>query len=130
MSFIIILLMKTKKDNLILEGVVASSSQGNVQGEVFFYNGRKELPQNGGNYILVTKYALPEIADVILGNDCFSGLISDNGGVLSHLAVVSREVSMPFITATNRALDVLNEGDVVKMDASSYLGGKGAIYKK
>jgi rifampicin phosphotransferase len=50
-----------------------------------------------------------------------AGLIADIGGVMSHTAVVARELSIPCVVNTKIAMHVLKNGDRVRMDGSSGL---------
>lgn len=50
-----------------------------------------------------------------------AGLIADIGGVMSHTAVVAREMSIPCVVNTKIAMRVLKDGDRVRMDGSSGL---------
>jgi phosphohistidine swiveling domain-containing protein len=48
-----------------------------------------------------------------------AGLIADIGGVMSHTAVVARELSIPCVVNTKVAMHVLHDGDRVRMDGAS-----------
>ncbi|ORV50451.1 hypothetical protein AWC03_22755 [Mycobacterium europaeum] len=48
-----------------------------------------------------------------------AGLITDIGGIMSHTAVVAREMSIPCVVNTKIATRVLNDGDRVLMDGST-----------
>ncbi len=48
-----------------------------------------------------------------------AAIITDRGGILSHAAIVSRELGKPCITGTKRATRVLKDGDRVEVDADS-----------
>jgi rifampicin phosphotransferase len=47
------------------------------------------------------------------------GLIADIGGVMSHTAVVARELSIPCVVGTRRGTKVLRTGDLVRLDGGS-----------
>ncbi len=51
------------------------------------------------------------------------GLIADIGGVMSHTAVVARELGIPCVVSTGHAVRLLRTGDVVRLD-----GGNGHIH--
>jgi rifampicin phosphotransferase len=51
------------------------------------------------------------------------GLIADIGGVMSHTAVVARELGIPCVVSTRHAVHLLNTGDVVRLD-----GGNGRVH--
>jgi len=44
------------------------------------------------------------------------GLITDEGGMLSHAAILAREMAIPCIVGTQRATQVLRNGDEVEID--------------
>jgi pyruvate,water dikinase len=50
------------------------------------------------------------------------GLVADIGGVMSHTAVVARELGIPCVVSTGRAVRLLRTGDVVRLD-----GGNGRV---
>ncbi len=51
------------------------------------------------------------------------GIITEEGGLLSHASVVSRELKKPCIIGVENATKILQDGDKIKLDASS-----GAVY--
>ncbi|WP_236977374.1 PEP/pyruvate-binding domain-containing protein [Mycobacterium kiyosense] len=50
------------------------------------------------------------------------GLVADIGGVMSHTAVVARELGIPCVVSTGHAVRMLRTGDVIRLD-----GGNGLI---
>jgi phosphoenolpyruvate synthase/pyruvate phosphate dikinase len=48
-----------------------------------------------------------------------SAIITDQGGLLSHAAIVSRELDIPCIVGTGIATQVLKDGDMVEVDANN-----------
>ena len=44
--------------------------------------------------------------------------VTDEGGVTCHAAIVSREMKKPCVIGTKIATQVLNEGDIVEVDAN------------
>jgi len=49
-------------------------------------------------------------------------IITDEGGITCHAAIVSRELGIPCIIGTKIATKVLKDGDIVEVDA-----GKGVV---
>jgi phosphohistidine swiveling domain-containing protein len=47
------------------------------------------------------------------------GLITDEGGMLSHAAILAREMGIPCIVGTQRATQVLRDGDRVMIDTKA-----------
>ena len=44
-------------------------------------------------------------------------IISEEGGITCHAAIISRELKKPTIVGVQGALDVLKDGDIVEVDA-------------
>ena len=95
-----------------IKGTVASKG-GIVQGKV-----RIIAKENVANFqkdeILVTVMTSPEFMPAI---QKARAIITDEGGVLCHAAIVSRELNKPCVIGTEIATKVLKTGDVVEVDA-------------
>lgn len=48
-----------------------------------------------------------------------AGIVTNGGGLLSHAAIVARELKKPCIIGTKTATNILKEGDLVEVDASA-----------
>ena len=44
-------------------------------------------------------------------------IVTDEGGLTSHAAIVSRELKIPCIVGTKIATKILKDGDIVEVDA-------------
>lgn len=66
-------------------------------------------------FILVTSSTHPDDVPVI--NKC-SAIVTDEGGILSHAAIIAREMKKPCIVGTKIATKVLKDGDYVEVDAN------------
>jgi len=66
--------------------------------------------------ILVCDMTTPEYLQ-LMKQSC--GIITDRGGILSHAAIVSRELQKPCIVGTNNATKILKNGDIVELDAQN-----------
>lgn len=51
-----------------------------------------------------------------------AGVITDEGGLLSHAAIICRESQVPSILGTERATEVLRDGMIVEVDATRAAG--------
>jgi len=71
--------------------------------------------------VLVTGMTRPEFLPLMKKASAF---VTDAGGLLSHAAIVARELKKPCILATQVAIKVLKNGDLVEVDAN-----KGVIRK-
>ena len=66
--------------------------------------------------ILVTKMTDPGWV-FLLG--AAKGVISEKGSLLSHTAIISRELKIPSIVGVDNLLDTIRSGDYIRMDGSS-----------
>ena len=48
-----------------------------------------------------------------------SGILIERGSVLSHSAVVAREMGIPTIVGIKKLLEQVKDGDIVRMDGAS-----------
>ena len=46
-------------------------------------------------------------------------IVTDIGGLMSHAAIISRELKIPCIIGTKIATQVLHDGDLVEVDANN-----------
>lgn len=69
-------------------------------------------PEVGG--ILVVSALTPDIANHV---DLLKGVIADHGGLLSHFAIIARELGLPVIA--NYPIHELNIGDIVTIDGAT-----------
>jgi pyruvate,water dikinase len=74
--------------------------------------------------ILVTGMTRPQIIHLCKKA---SAIVTDEGGITCHAAVVSRELEIPCIIATQDATKLLKTGDLVVVDARE--GLEGAVTK-
>jgi len=56
--------------------------------------------------------------DMIVGIMKCSGIITDEGGIASHAAQISREFKIPCIMGTGNATTILKDGDYVEILAN------------
>ena len=66
--------------------------------------------------VLVTTTLDPGLATVLPG---LGGLVSETGSVLSHLAILARELGVPTVVGVVGARELLPEGAVVVVDGTS-----------
>lgn len=48
-----------------------------------------------------------------------AGIVTDEGGLMSHAAVISRELKIPCIVGTKIATTTLKDGDIIEVDADN-----------
>lgn len=66
--------------------------------------------------ILVTQMTTPDFVPLMKEA---GAIITDLGGVLTHAAIVSRELGIPCVTGTRDATLKLKEGDMIEVDADN-----------
>jgi len=109
-----------------------SACRGRAVGPVRIILTAAELQKLEAGEILVTATSSPE---VIGGGSAFptrtgappglenvAAIVTDDGGFLSHAAIVSREYQIPCVVGTERATATLLDGQVVEVDATQQIG--------
>lgn len=103
-----------EKNQKVIRGVPANP--GTVRGRVkVILNVKEEARRFSTGRILVTSMTRPEFYSLM---HKASAIITDEGGVTSHAAVISRELGKPCIVGTKVATAVLRDGDLVEVDGS------------
>jgi pyruvate,water dikinase len=64
--------------------------------------------------VLVCTMTTPELVPLM---QKASAIVTDLGGILSHAAIISRELGKPCVVGTGKATQVLKDGDFVEVDA-------------
>ena len=96
----------------MLKGMVAQ--RGWVKGFVKVIFTKKEFNKMKSGDILVTIQSNPSLMPVIKKA---AAIVADEGGIMSHAAIISRELKKPCIIGTKIATKVLRDGDLVEVDA-------------
>ncbi len=112
-----IVLTKPKVDHL--EGRVAMTGRARGRVRVILHNRRnitKEVMNFKKGEILVTEMTRP---DTILACKKAIAIITDEGGITSHAAIISRELKIPCVIATKIATQLLKTGNLVEVDADN-----------
>ncbi|MFC6785264.1 phosphoenolpyruvate synthase [Halobaculum halobium] len=104
-------------DEVLLRGLGASP--GIVSGEVRIVTKLDHLDQVSEGDLIVTEMTMP---DMVPAMKRAVGIITDEGGMTSHAAIVSRELGVPAVVGTGSATSALSDGQVVTID-----GDKGTI---
>lgn len=102
-----------QKEVTEFRGMVAC--QGKVIGPVKIVQKIHDVINVSSGDILVASMTRPEM---VLAMKKAVAIITDEGGITSHAAVVSRELSIPCIIGTKIATKVLHDGDLVEVDAT------------
>ncbi len=96
-----------------LQGIPCS--RGKVTGEVLIINNAMEA-KNVKDKILVTKMTDPGWVFLLASA---RGIITEKGSLLSHTAIISRELKIPAIVGVDHALDILKNNMIVSMDGNT-----------
>lgn len=107
---------KTKLEKNVnkINGVVVSAGK-RVVGRVSVIKTAKEIKKMKKGNILVTSMTSPEF---IVGIKMAKAIITDEGGMTCHAAIVSRELGIPCIVGTKVATKYLKDNDKIIVDTS------------
>lgn len=93
-------------------------SPGYAKGRVKVISGEVNLVKKMGEMqpgdILISNNTRP---DMILACNKAGAIVTNEGGILSHAALVSRELGVPCLINTKHATEVFKDGDLVEVDA-------------
>lgn len=90
------------------------ASKGTASGKVVIVKGVKDLAKVREGDILVAVTTHP---DYVSAMKKAAAIVTDEGGITSHAAIVSREFGIPCIVGTKSATHLLNDGDRIEVDA-------------
>ncbi len=96
-----------------LKGMVAQ--KGKISGIVKIVNVPADFAKMKQGDILVAPMTRPEYLPLM---KIAGAIVTDEGGVTCHAAIVSRELGKPCIIGTQVATEVLKDGDLVEVDAN------------
>ncbi|HYA33077.1 MAG TPA: phosphoenolpyruvate synthase [Candidatus Bathyarchaeia archaeon] len=102
----------------LLEGLGASPGQ--ASGQVRIIRSVDELDRVLDGDILVTAMTSP---DMVPAMRRAAAIVTDEGGLTSHAAIVSRELGVPAVVGTKEATKKLTDGTLITVD-----GEKGLIF--
>ncbi|GEM_PF-941518 len=100
------------EDKKEIKGNIAS--RGFAKGRVKVLKDASEGYKMEKGDILVTTMTTPDFLPYM---EKAAAVITDEGGVTCHAAIVSREFGIPCIVGTDNATEVLKDGDLVEVDA-------------
>ncbi len=107
------------KNITTLKGMTAC--KGKAKGRVKIITHSDHLKKVKKGDIFVAKYTFPNFTPKMIIS---SAVITDEGGITSHAAIVSREYNIPCVIGTKVATNVLKDNDLVEVDAD-----KGVVRK-
>ncbi len=114
---------KEVKENAIGEPILKGfpANYGMASGKVKIVHNTNELDKVEKGDILVTKMTDPDFVPVMKRA---AAIVTDEGGITSHAAIVSREMGIPCIVGTEKATEVLKDNEVITVDAM-----RGLVYR-
>lgn len=95
------------------------AQRGEVTARVKIVRSEEQVDKVNSGDILVSPMTTP---DMTVGIAKAAGIITDEGGVASHAAIISREFGIPCLIGTGIATSVLQDGDRVELDATGEEG--------
>jgi pyruvate,water dikinase len=104
---------------VLLKGLGASP--GMATGEVKILNDASRLDKVQEGDILVTKMTTP---DMVPAMKRAGAIVTDEGGLTCHAAIVSRELGTPAVVGTKKATTLLKDNMVITVD-----GERGVVYR-
>ena len=90
--------------------------KGKVQGVVRIVKKQSDMSRVRAGDILVSPMTTPDFLPAMQKAIAF---VTDEGGVTCHAAIVSRELKKPCIIGTKIATQVLQDGDLIEVDADN-----------
>jgi len=95
--------------------------KGKVRGKVRVILHARDFGKMRKGEILVTYDTNPEFLLILRK---MKAIVTDNGGISCHAAIIAREFNVPAVVGTRFASQVFKDGDLVEVDAS-----KGVVRK-
>ena len=78
--------------------------------------GHKQIGELKKGEILVSSMTIP---DFLPAMKKAAAIVTNEGGVLCHAAILARELKKPCITGTKFATHILKDGDYIEVDANN-----------
>ncbi len=106
---------KIKKfDSAVLQGAIAQ--MGVARGFVRRVMGHKQISEFKKGEILVSSMTIP---DFLPAMKKAAAIVTNEGGVLCHAAILARELQKSCITGTKFATHILRDGDFIEVDVNN-----------
>ena len=87
---------------------------GRVVGTAKLMRGQKDFKRFRRGDILIAPNTRPEYVTIMR---LASAIVTEEGGITSHAAIVSRELKIPAVVGVQGILDAVKDGDTVEVDA-------------
>lgn len=93
-----------------------SGSPGFFEGIICKVEGKEDFHKFRQNQILLALYTTPVWTPLL---SLAGGVVTQNGGSLSHAAIVAREYQIPAVLGIQNIFQILNDGDQVLLDGNN-----------
>jgi len=93
-----------------------SAYQGIVRGFARRVMGHKQIGEVKEGEILISPMTTPDFVPAMLKA---AAIVTDEGGILCHAAIVAREFKKPTVVGTQFATQIFNDGDFIEVDANT-----------
>jgi phosphohistidine swiveling domain-containing protein len=103
-----------KPEDGVLRGIVAQP--GNAVGKAIIIRRKDEINKMGKGDIMVSPMTTPDVFSAMAKA---SAVVTDEGGMLSHAAIICRELKIPCIIGTKVASEIYKDGDILEVDAEN-----------
>ena len=105
---------QAENEEKVLYGLAAS--KGIYEGPARRVSGASEFGRIAKGDVLVTE-STTEAFNILL--PLLGGIVTDNGGLLSHAAIVSREYGIPGVVGTREATERIADGVLIRVDGDA-----------
>jgi len=102
------------------------ASPGVAAGVARILHGPAEMEKLNAGEILVTSMTTP---DMVPAMSRAAGIVTDEGGMTCHAAIVSRELGVPCIVGTREATKLIADGSEVTLDGKTGMVFRGLVQK-
>ncbi len=107
------LILRKNNNNIVFRGVPAC--RGEAEGRVHIILKTNEMSKFEDGEILIMNNTTPEFVSIMKKA---AAIITEQGGITSHAAVVSRELGKPCIIGVKGIASVLKNGQMLRVDAN------------
>ncbi len=103
---------ENKTESAVIKGTIAAT--GKVKGRVKIVGSFSEINKVKKGDILVTSMTSPKFMPAITKA---GAIVTDEGGLTCHAAIIAREIGKPSIIGTKIATKILKDNDIIEVDA-------------
>lgn len=109
------ILLPTKKQKSV-NGIATYAAQKPIVGKAKLHLSFSKPTNIAKGEILVTGMTNPQLIPVIKNA---AAIVTDEGGIMCHAAIISRELKIPCIVGTQDATQIFKDGDLIKVDTQT-----------